>query len=149
MFRYLRGIFWIQIECLMFAGETSKKRGNLSKSDNIKWKFKFDLAKPKKCYRNADATICAGAYSQVLIIRTGHIIRTGWFFSWLNQLWVLDDLNKNPLYWFFYYYTTLPIIRTVWKISLHLQIYVLVDLKNMGRKIYKTSTYNRNLREHA
>ena len=47
---------------------------------------------------------------------------------------------------FFYYYTTLPIIRTGWKISLHLQIYVLVDLKNMGRNIYKTSTYNRNLR---
>ena len=47
---------------------------------------------------------------------------------------------------FFYYYTTLPIICTGWKISLHLQIYVLVDLKNMGRNIYKTSTYNGNLR---
>ena len=54
---------------------------------------------------------------------------------------VLDDLNKNPSYCFFYYYTTLPIIRTGWKISLHLQIYVLVDLKNLGRKIY---TYNRS-----
>ena len=43
----------------------------------------------------------------------------------------MDDLNKNPSYYFFYYYTTLPIIRTVWKISLHLQIYILVDLKNM------------------
>ena len=35
-------------------------------------------------------------------------------------------------------YTTLPIIRTGWKISLHLQIYLLVDLKNIGRNIYKT-----------
>jgi hypothetical protein len=33
---------------------------------------------------------------------------------------------------FFYYYNTLPIISTGWKISLHLQLYVLVDLKNMG-----------------
>ena len=31
------------------------------------------------------------------------------FFFCLNQLYVLDNLNKNPLYWFFYYYTTLPI----------------------------------------
>ena len=43
-------------------------------------------------------------------------------------------------------YATLPVIRTGWKISHHLQIYILFDLKNMGRKIYKTSTYNRNLR---
>ena len=33
-----------------------------------------------------------------------------------------------------------------WDWSLHLQMYVLVDLKNMGRNIYKTSTYNKSLR---
>ena len=48
---------------------------------------------------------------------------------------------------FFYYYTTLSIIRTGWKISLHLQIYVSTGWsKKMGWNIYKTSTYNRNLR---
>ena len=64
----------------------------------------------------------------------------------LVLLYVLDNLNKNPSYCFFYYYTTLPIIRTGRKISLHLQMYVLVDLKNMSWNVYKTSTYNRNLR---
>ena len=55
------------------------------------------------------------------------------------------------MYWtgILYYYsnfTTLPIMRIGWKISLHLQIFLLVDLTNMGRNIYKTSKYNRNLR---
>ena len=27
----------------------------------------------------------------------------------------MDDLNKNPSYYLYYYYTTLPIIRTGWK----------------------------------
>ena len=44
------------------------------------------------------------------------------------------------------YYTTLPIIRTDWNVSLHLQKYILVDPKSMDRNIYKTRTYNRNLR---
>ena len=61
----------------------------------------------------------------------------------------MDDLKKNPSYCFF---TTIlhrpatPIIRTGLNISLHLQIYILVDLKDMSRNIYKTSMYNRNLR---
>ena len=37
------------------------------------------------------------------------------------------------------------IYPSLWKISLHLQIYILVDLKIMGWNIYKTSMYNRNL----
>ena len=63
----------------------------------------------------------------------------------------MDDLKKNPSYCFF---TTIlhrpatPIIRTGLNISLHLQIYILVDLKDMSRNIYKTSMYNRNLRVH-
>ena len=47
---------------------------------------------------------------------------------------------------YFYYYTTLPIVSTGKKISLHLQIYIMLDLKNMSGNIHKTSTYNRNLR---
>ena len=54
--------------------------------------------------------------------------------------------QSRPIFRLVYYCTTLPIIHTGWKISLHLQIYVLVDLENMGRNIYKTSTYNRNQR---
>ncbi len=94
---------------------------------------------------------------------TNDLVRTLRFLLYvLVLLYVLFDFFPdwiNYKYWtisikihrtgFFYYYTTLPIIRTGWKISLHLQIYVLVDLKNMGWNIYKTSTYNRNLRVHT
>ena len=38
------------------------------------------------------------------------------------------------------------VVCTGWKISFHLQIYVLVDLNNLSQNIYKTSMYNRNLR---
>ena len=38
---------------------------------------------------------------------------------------------------YFYYYTTFPIIHTGWKIYLHLQIYVLVDLINLGWNMIK------------
>ena len=67
------------------------------------------------------------------------------FPDWINyKYWMISIKIHRTV--FFYYYTTLPIIRTGSKISLHLQIYVLVDLKNMCWNIYKTSTYNRNLR---
>ena len=39
------------------------------------------------------------------------------FFSWWNQSYELDDLNKNPAYWFYYYHNILPIIPTGWKTS--------------------------------
>ena len=55
-------------------------------------------------------------------------------------------VSKKSIVLFFYYYTTLPIIPTGMKFSLHLQIFVLVDLKSMNENIYKTSTYNKNLR---
>ena len=48
------------------------------------------------------------------------------FFFLIESIIVLDNLNINPLCSFL---TTIPIIRTGWKISLHLQVYVLVDLK--------------------
>ena len=59
----------------------------------------------------------------------------------------MDDLNKNQSYWFFYYYTNLPIICTGWKIFLHLQIYVLVDLKIWVETFIRpVRIHNRNLR---
>ena len=79
-------------------------------------------------------------------MRTGPVICTVWFFpDWINyKYWTISI--KIHLTSFVYYYTILPIIPTGWKISLHLQIYVQVNLKNMNGNFYKTSSYNRNLR---
>ena len=72
-------------------------------------------------------------------------VLVGFFPDWINyKYWMISiKIHRNC---FIYYYTTAPIIRTGWKNSLHLQIYVLVDLKDMDRNIYMTSTYNMNLR---
>ena len=99
--------------------------------------------------------------SKVQIFWEGHKIckKSPTIFYVLFLLYVLVDFFPdwiNYKYWtisikihhtgFFYYYTTLPIIHTDWKISLHTPDHILVDLKNMDRNIYKTSTYNMNVR---
>ena len=69
--------------------------------------------------------------------------------SYKRRLRVLDNLKKKSIciILFFYYYSSLPIIRTGQKISLHLQIYILEDLKIWVETFIRQNLiHNRNIR---
>ena len=97
---------------------------------SLEKKLNFDLPIQKKSGAKPKQYILLGSYYTYWSYFTYWLI-----FFLIESIILLDDLNKNPSYWFSYYYTTLPIICTGWKISLHLQKYILVDLKNIGRRV--------------
>ena len=107
-----------------------------SKSLKRKWKV------PDLMIRNIRKVLMQPTLRFLLYVLVLLYVLFDFFPDWINyKYWTISkNIHRTG---FFYYYTTLPIIRTGWKISLYLQIYLLVDLKNMGWNIYKTSTYNR------
>ena len=95
----LRG--WTRVELTHFLGYTWKQR-----LIQIKMHSKILLY---------SSTTLRFLFYVLVLLYAGYVLFD--FFSWWNQSYELDDLNKNPAYWFYYYHNILPIIPTGWKTS--------------------------------
>ena len=114
----------------------SDEKTNTKLSELQSTNIRFVLQILRRLYKFVEVILLTLRYLLYILLQYTHCLI--FFLIEINYMYWTISIKIHCTI-FFYYYTTLPIINTVWKISLNLQIYVLVDLKYMGWNIYETS----------